>query len=147
MRCFVFARATAAHTCRPCAPHPLPPLTHTHTPAVQSKSGLNVKLIFDQLIQAVLSNSTDPTKGAGGGGVMGAGLKPTNVVVRASPRSAASCRMERVSLPNPFPLCPSPPPPPPCFCVGVMPTPLQEHRARLLLGLVSSFPFSLLFLL
>jgi hypothetical protein len=56
----------------------------------QSKSGLNVKLIFDQLIQAVLSTSTDPTKGGGGGGVMGAGLKPTNVVV-PEPRKKGPC--------------------------------------------------------
>ena len=57
---------------------------------VQSKSGLNVKLIFDQLIAAILSTSTDPTKGGGGGGVMGAGLKPANVVV-PEPKKKGGC--------------------------------------------------------
>ncbi len=57
---------------------------------LQSKSGLNVKLIFDQLISAILSTSTDPTKGGGGGGVMGAGLKPANVVV-PEPKKKSGC--------------------------------------------------------
>jgi hypothetical protein len=47
----------------------------------QSKSGSNVKLIFDQLIAAILAVNTDPTKGGGGGSVMGAGLKPQTAIV------------------------------------------------------------------
>lgn len=48
---------------------------------LQAKSGSNVKLIFDQLIAAILAVSTDPTKGGGGGSVMGAGLKPSTAIV------------------------------------------------------------------
>jgi hypothetical protein len=58
---------------------------------VQSKSGTNVKLIFDQLIAAVLATNTDPTKGGGGGSVMGAGLKPANTPAPPPPKKKGGC--------------------------------------------------------
>ena len=48
---------------------------------MQAKTGTNVKLVFDQLIGAILSSSTDPSKGGEGGGVFSAGKTPTNVIV------------------------------------------------------------------
>ena len=58
--------------------------------SMQSKSGANVKLIFDQLIAAILAVNTDPTKGGGGGGVMGAGLKPATAIVPEPKKKSCS---------------------------------------------------------
>ena len=40
---------------------------------VSSKTNDGVDAVFEQMVQAVLSVSSDPTKGGGGGSVMGAG--------------------------------------------------------------------------
>ena len=43
---------------------------------VSSKTNEGVDAVFEQMVQAVLSVSSDPTKGGGGGSVLGAGQTP-----------------------------------------------------------------------
>lgn len=42
----------------------------------QAKTNKNVKEAFEKLLRAIMSKNTDPTKGGGGGSVLGAGHVP-----------------------------------------------------------------------
>lgn len=43
---------------------------------VSSKANIGVEEVFNQMVQAILASTTDPTKGGGGGSVLGAGRTP-----------------------------------------------------------------------
>jgi small GTP-binding protein len=45
---------------------------------VSAKTDVGVSDVFEKIVQAILAVSADPSKGAGGGGVMGAGRTPLN---------------------------------------------------------------------
>jgi hypothetical protein len=43
---------------------------------VSSKANVGVDDVFTRMVQTVLASTTDPTKGGGGGSVLGAGRTP-----------------------------------------------------------------------
>jgi GTPase SAR1 family protein len=45
---------------------------------VSAKTDVGVSDVFEKIVQAILAVTADPSKGAGGGGVMGAGRTPLN---------------------------------------------------------------------
>jgi hypothetical protein len=48
---------------------------------VSAKTDSGVSDVFEKIVQAILAVSSDPTKGGGGGSVLGAGRVPTSDTV------------------------------------------------------------------